>query len=136
LHSPEGWFPVIVSQHGASVQTRPNTYGGNNMKKITSIVLAMLMVISMLPSFAVAENKLWTEVEMPDGWTKIINEGGATLGYTKGTGLNIIEADGYAFKDLDVTALWTSSKTGALATKSALRLWLTPACCPSSSRWA
>ncbi len=71
------------------------------MKKITSIVLAMLMVLSMLPSFAVAENKLWTEVEMPDGWTKVINEGGATLGYTKGTGLNIIEADGYAFKDLD-----------------------------------
>ena len=71
------------------------------MKKITSIVLAMIMVLSMIPSFAVAENKLWTEVEMPDGWTKVINEGGATLGYTKGTGLNIIEADGYAFKDLD-----------------------------------
>lgn len=71
------------------------------MKRIISIVLATLMAASMLPGFAVAENKLWTEVEMPDGWTKIINEGGATLGYTKGTGLNIIEADGYAFKDLD-----------------------------------
>lgn len=71
------------------------------MKRIISIVLATLMAVSMLPGFAVAENKLWTEVEMPDGWTKIINEGGATLGYTKGTGLNIIEADGYAFKDLN-----------------------------------
>ena len=125
------------------------------MKKITSIVLAMLMVISMLPSFAVAENKLWTEVEMPDGWTKIINEGGATLGYTKGTGLNIIEADGYAFKDLDrdgtldVFEDWRvgyEERAQALVDSvlpfttqcpsKALRLWLTPACCPSSSRWA
>lgn len=71
------------------------------MKKITSIVLAMLMVLSMLPSFAVAENKLWTEEMTADGWMKVTNEGGATLGYSPNSGLKLIEADGYAFKDLD-----------------------------------
>lgn len=72
------------------------------MKKITSIALALLMALSMLSGLAVAEGeKLWTEEETPDGWTKVINEGGATLGYSKNSGLQLIEADGYAFKDLD-----------------------------------
>ena len=71
------------------------------MKKITSVVLALLLALSMMSGFAAAESKLWTEEDMPDGWTKIVNEGGATLGYSKDSGLQIIEADGYAFKDLD-----------------------------------
>lgn len=71
------------------------------MKKITSLVLALLLALSMTSGFAAAESKLWTEEDMPDGWTKIVNEGGATLGYSKDSGLQIIEADGYAFKDLN-----------------------------------
>ena len=71
------------------------------MKKISSVVLALLLALSMMSGFAAAESKLWTEEDMPDGWTKIVNEGGATLGYSKDSGLQIIEADGYAFKDLD-----------------------------------
>lgn len=71
------------------------------MKKITSVVLALLLALSMMSGFAAAESKLWTEEDMPDGWTKIVNEGGATLGYSKDSGLQIIEADGYAFKDLN-----------------------------------
>ncbi|MGF1587188.1 MAG: glycoside hydrolase family 3 N-terminal domain-containing protein [Bacteroidales bacterium] len=43
----------------------------------------------------------WTETLTTDGWTKVTNEGGATLGYSKGSGLNLIQVDGYAFKDLN-----------------------------------
>lgn len=71
------------------------------MKKLTSVVLVLMLVMSMMSTLAVAEGKLWTEVDMADGWTKVINEGGVTLGYTKSSGLAIIEADGYAFKDLN-----------------------------------
>lgn len=41
----------------------------------------------------------WTEEETADGWAKVTNEGGATLGYTKGSGLEIIQLKGLAFKD-------------------------------------
>jgi len=37
----------------------------------------------------------------PDGWTMVTNEDGATLGYSKSSGLQLIQVDGYAFKDLN-----------------------------------
>jgi len=43
----------------------------------------------------------WAESVTPDGWTMVTNEGGATLGYSKSSGLQLIQADGYAFKDLN-----------------------------------
>ena len=43
----------------------------------------------------------WAEITTPDGWTMVTNEGGTTLGYSKGSGLNLIQVDGYAFKDLN-----------------------------------
>ena len=43
----------------------------------------------------------WTESATPDGWTKVTNQGGATLGYSKDSGLQLIQVDGYAFKDLN-----------------------------------
>lgn len=43
----------------------------------------------------------WTEEKTADGWYKVTNEGGATLGYSKDSGVSIIQVDGYAFKDLD-----------------------------------
>lgn len=43
----------------------------------------------------------WTESRTPDGWTMVTNEGGATLGYSKRSGLQLIQVDGYAFKDLN-----------------------------------
>ena len=47
-------------------------------------------------------NKIkWAETPTPDGWTMVINEGGTTLGYSKNSGLNLIQVDGYAFKDLN-----------------------------------
>ena len=43
----------------------------------------------------------WAETLTPDGWTMVTNEGGATLGYSKSSGIQIIQEDGYAFKDLN-----------------------------------
>jgi len=43
----------------------------------------------------------WTEASTPDGWTMVTNEGGTTLGYSKNSGLELIQVDGYAFKDLN-----------------------------------
>lgn len=46
-------------------------------------------------------NKKWSEEETADGWMKVTNDGGDTLGYTKDSGISLIQVDGYAFKDLD-----------------------------------
>lgn len=71
-------------------------------KRILSILIAIMMLAAMLPAFSIAEEgKKYTETLQPEGWTLVENEGGATLGYTKGGGVDLIEADGYAFKDLD-----------------------------------
>jgi beta-glucosidase len=43
----------------------------------------------------------WAETLTPDGWTMVTNEDGATLGYSKSSGLHLIQVDGYAFKDLN-----------------------------------
>lgn len=44
---------------------------------------------------------LYTVTNMPDGWIKVENQGGDTLGYSPNSGVQIIQVDGYAFKDLD-----------------------------------
>lgn len=43
----------------------------------------------------------WTEKETSDGWVEVTNEGGITLGYSKASGVSLIQADGFAFKDLN-----------------------------------
>ena len=43
----------------------------------------------------------WKEEKTADGWMKVTNEGGKTLGYHPSSGLKLIQVDGYAFKDLD-----------------------------------
>ena len=46
-------------------------------------------------------NVKWAESQTPDGWTMVTNEDGTTLGYSKSSGLKLIQVDGYAFKDLN-----------------------------------
>lgn len=43
----------------------------------------------------------WAESKTPDGWNMVTNENGTTLGYSKSSGLKLIQVDGYAFKDLN-----------------------------------
>lgn len=43
----------------------------------------------------------WSETLTPEGWISVNNENGTTLGYSKNSGLQLIQIDGYAFKDLN-----------------------------------
>ncbi len=43
----------------------------------------------------------WSEKKTADGWMLVTNEGGDTLGYSPDSGVQLIQVDGYAFKDLD-----------------------------------
>lgn len=43
----------------------------------------------------------WSEEKTPDGWMKVTNQGGATLGYSPDSGVKLIQVDGLAFKDLN-----------------------------------
>lgn len=43
----------------------------------------------------------WKEETTADGWVKVTNEGGDTLGYSKSTGVTLLQSDGFAFKDLN-----------------------------------
>lgn len=73
-----------------------------NTKRVVSVIITAVMLVVMLPSFAMGESgKKYTETLQPEGWTLVENEGGATLSYTKGGGVDLIEVDGHAFKDLD-----------------------------------
>ena len=47
------------------------------------------------------EGAKYTVAVMDDGWVKIENEGGETLGLSSVSGVKVIEDDGYAFKDLN-----------------------------------
>lgn len=100
------------------------------MKKLIAALLALALVVSLAacggdseepstaatnPSESATEpsgssyaveplgsgNPKWTEEETADGWTLVTNEGGDTLGYSKNSGISLIQVDGYAFKDLD-----------------------------------
>ena len=78
------------------------------MKKRMNVLMAMSLAAAMIASPAAAyaedgaaDGAKWSEEETADGWVKVTNEDGATLGYSKDSGVTIIEQDGYAFKDLD-----------------------------------
>ncbi len=43
----------------------------------------------------------WKEETTSDGWVKVTNEGGATLGYSKESGVQLLQSGGFAFKDLN-----------------------------------
>ena len=50
------------------------------MRKTLAMLLALAMVLSVV-SFAGAEGSKWKEKRTPDGWVKVVNEGGVTLGF-------------------------------------------------------
>ncbi len=47
------------------------------------------------------EGAKYTVNETADGWLEIVNEGGETLGLSPISGVKLVEADGFAFKDLN-----------------------------------
>ncbi len=70
-------------------------------KGFISMMIAVMMLVTMLSGLGLAEGAKYTETDTGDGWFLVVNDGGATLGYSKLSGKALIEADGFAFKDLN-----------------------------------
>ena len=70
------------------------------LKKLLALVLALTMILS-LTATASADGAKWSEKKTADGWIKVTNEGGKTLGYWPDSGVKLIEDDGFAFKDMN-----------------------------------
>lgn len=67
-------------------------------------IISMMLALALLGSTAIfpaSADARYTTEATKDGWVKVINNNGVILGYTEGTGVTIIEDDGYAFKDLN-----------------------------------
>lgn len=71
-----------------------------NAKRLISWALSLTMALSCTTGFAESGAK-WTKETTEDGWVKVVNDGGATLGYSEKSGVELLEVDGYAFKDLN-----------------------------------
>ncbi len=87
-----------------------------NIASSRNFLLAMTLITGIATFSCTTDNSLdypvepeplgsgqvkWAEALTPDGWTLVDNEGGVTLGYSKNSGLHLIQVDGYAFKDLN-----------------------------------
>ena len=70
------------------------------MKRLMSALLCVVLLLSLIGSVLAGEVK-WTEELTADGWMKVTQEGGPTLGYSPNTGVTILTVDGFAFKDLN-----------------------------------
>lgn len=47
----------------------------------------------------------WSEKKTADGWVEVTNDGGETLGYSPDSGVELIQVEGLAFKDLNRNGL-------------------------------
>ena len=85
----------------------------NSSKNILFILILMLCISTLScttdkvveypvePDPPGSGNIMWAESQTPEGWTMVTNKDGTTLGYSKNSGLKLIQVDGYAFKDLN-----------------------------------
>ena len=91
-----------------------NLFKDITSSKKTLIILVLLAGVAALffttckteeyprePDLLGSGNIKWAESLTPDGWTMVTNENGATLGYSKSSGLKLIQIDRFAFKDLN-----------------------------------
>ena len=89
-------------------------------KQLIALLLAVFMLVTLAPgmgtasaqgtdpsAYPIAPEELgsgavrWSEETTEDGWVKVTNEDGVTLGYSPKSGVQLIQVDGYAFKDLN-----------------------------------
>ena len=72
-----------------------------NLRKLLAALIVVTMIVSSLGAFAEEGSAAWTEETTTDGWIKVTQENGPTLGYSPDSGVTILTVDGAAFKDLD-----------------------------------
>ena len=70
------------------------------LKKLLALTLALTMILALSVTVS-ADGGKWSEELTEDGWIKVTNEGGKTLGYWPDSGVELIEDDGFAFKDMN-----------------------------------
>lgn len=69
--------------------------------RIVSMLAAGVMLSSMAIGPVTAEGTKYVSETTADGWIKVTQDGGETLGYSPDSGVTLLEADGFAFKDLN-----------------------------------
>ncbi|QIP13669.1 glycoside hydrolase family 3 protein [Spirosoma aureum] len=62
------------------------------------VIISASLLVLLSASIGFGQN--WTETKI-GSWTKVINKGGQTLGYSPGSGVKLLTVDGLAFKDLN-----------------------------------
>ncbi|MDO5378573.1 MAG: glycoside hydrolase family 3 N-terminal domain-containing protein [Clostridia bacterium] len=72
-----------------------------NRRILSTLCAAALLTSTLTPAAFAESGAKWTEETQKDGWIKVTQEGGATLGYSPDSGVTLLTVDGYAFKDLD-----------------------------------
>ena len=72
-----------------------------SIKKTLALLLALVMVLGCVSGAAFADGAKYSEETTADGWVKVTQDGGPTLGYDPASGVVILEDDGFAFKDLN-----------------------------------
>ena len=60
---------------------------------ISSLCAAALMIGSFAPASLAESAAKWVEEKTKDGWVKITQEGGKTLGYSPDSGVSILTVD-------------------------------------------
>lgn len=88
---------MVLSLAACGGDTTPDTTAAGGETAGTTAPISGNSTVEPLGS----GNPKWTEEETADGWVKVTNDGGDTLGYSKNSGVSLIQVDGFAFKDLD-----------------------------------
>ena len=70
------------------------------LKKAISLLMVLTMLAGCLCVSALADGR-YTAEATDDGWIRVVQDGGPTLGYREDSGVTLLEEDGYAFKDLN-----------------------------------
>jgi beta-glucosidase len=68
---------------------------------MASMLVIVAMILTMTGTAALASGTSWTAELTRDGWMKVTQENGPTLGYMPDSGVSILEVDGLAFKDMN-----------------------------------
>ena len=79
-----------------------------NLRKLLAALIVVTMIVSSLGAFAEEGSAAWTEETTADGWIKVTQENGPTLGYSPDSGVTILDVDGARVQGFGSrTASWT-----------------------------
>lgn len=89
------------SQEGTPTTSETPAPTGTSQPEQTAAAAQNGVIAPITPEELGSGTVKWSEEKTADGWIKVTNEGGETLGYSADSGVQLIQVDGFAFKDLD-----------------------------------